>query len=137
MKSSLYNNLKFLSVVSVFVLLSACAGIAPKTSSIEDRATVRWEKLLSGDLAGSYEYLSPGFRSSVTSLDYQRSILLKRVIWTSADYIDSDCDESTCKVKIDLGFKVAGALPGVKAFNGHQDITETWVMVDGTWYLVP
>lgn len=121
------------------MLLSACAtstSVSPE-SLIEERSTTRWELLFSGDLAGAYEYLSPGYRTSVSSLQYQRSVLLKRVAWTSAKYIMSVCEETSCKVKFEVGFTVAGALPGVKSYDGTQITEETWVLIDGQWYLVP
>ena len=119
------------------VLLSACATTMSTENIIEERATARWETLLSGDLAGAYEYLSPGFRSSVPSLQYQRQLLLNKVKWTGAHYIESDCTETTCKVKISLDYTVYGAIPGVKSFDGTQEIEESWVKVNGTWYFVP
>ncbi len=119
------------------LLLSACVTTAQKEDSIEKRAQARWDTLLSDDLAGAYEFLSPGFRSSVTSVQYQRSLLLKRVKWTGARYIESDCIDTTCKVKISLDYIVYGAVPGVKSFKGTQSILESWVLIDGNWYLVP
>jgi len=119
------------------LLLSSCATTTRTENNIEERVTARWDTLLSSDLAGAYEYLSPGFRSSVTSLQYQRQILLSRVKWTGVRYIESDCIETTCKVKISLDYTVYGALPGVKSFNGTQEIEESWVKADGNWYFVP
>ena len=104
---------------------------------IEQRATERWTKLLSGDIAGAYEYLSPGFRSGVSSAQYQRAVLLKRVRWTGAKYKSSECTENMCEVKFLLSFNVAGGLPGVKSYDGQKDIVESWILSDGTWYLVP
>lgn len=119
------------------LLLSACATSTPKSDGIEARAMARWETLLAGDLGGAYEYLSPGFRSSVSSMDYQRSILLKKVRWEGAEYIRSECDDSTCNVMILLSYRVAGALPGVKSYEGKQQIEESWIRIDDVWYLVP
>lgn len=121
------------------LLLSACAttpGPSPE-EVVMKRATERWELFFSGNLAGAYEYLSPGYRSSVSSLQYQRSVLVKRVAWTSADYIGSECEETSCKVKFDVGYTISGAIPGVKSLKGTQIIEETWVLIDGQWYLVP
>ena len=126
-----------LSTAVCIMLLSACASTTSTNSLLEERAKARWEKLLSGDLAGAYAYLSPGFRSSVSSMDYQRSILMKKVRWTGADYKGSECEEATCKVKFLVYFSVAGAVPGVKTFDGEQGIEESWLLVDGQWYLVP
>ena len=124
-------------LICSLLLLSACATTARTDNIIEERATARWDTLLSGDLAGAYEFLSPGFRSSVPSLQYQRQILLNKVKWTGAQYIESDCTETTCKVKISLDYTVYGALPGVKSFDGTQEIEESWVKVNGKWYFVP
>ena len=119
------------------LLLSACATTMKAESGVEERAKQRWELLLSGDLDGAYEYLSPGYRSSVSSLQYQRSLLLMRISWTGAEYIESECEEITCKVKISLGYALHGALPGVKKFEGKQTVEESWLLVDGDWYYVP
>ncbi len=126
-----------LGVVCGLLLLSACATSVSTENQIEQRVTARWETLLSGDLAGAYEFLSPGYRSSVSSMQYQRSVLLQQVKWTSAKYVESTCEETTCNVKVLVGFTVYGALPGVKSFNGTKDIEESWVLISGNWYLVP
>lgn len=119
------------------LLLSACATTARTENVIEERAMARWETLLSGDLAAAWEYLSPGYRSSVSSERYQQSVVIKRVKWTGARYIESDCIETTCKVKISIDYTLHGAIPGVQSFTGTQAIEESWLLVDGKWYLVP
>jgi hypothetical protein len=129
--------LKIALVVCVLLLLSACAAPENKQSPIEERVTARWDALLAGDLAGAYEYLSPGYRSSVSSLQYQRTVLLQQIKYTSAKYLSSECEESTCNVRVLVGFTVYGALPGVKSFDGTRNIDESWVQVDGNWYMVP
>jgi len=119
------------------LLLAACATIVPTEQLIEQRATARWDAILSGNLEDAYAYLSPGYRSSVSSLQYQRSILLKTVHWTGAEYIESDCVETTCKVKISLDYTVYAAIPGVKSYSRSKVIEESWLQLDGSWYLVP
>ena len=119
------------------LLLSACATTMGTEDTIEKRATARWDLLFGGDYAGAYEFLSPGFRSSVSSLQYQKSLLLQRVVWTNAKYIESECTETTCKVSILLGYVVRGGLPGVKSFEGADVIKESWIKSDNIWYLVP
>jgi hypothetical protein len=127
----------FSAVICAFFFLSACATTQSTQVLIEQRATARWEALLSGDLAGAYEYLSPGYRSSVPSLQYQRSVLTQRVNWTGARYLESECEEATCTVKVSLDYAITGALPGVRTYKGTRTVKESWVLVDGTWYLVP
>ena len=70
-------------------------------------------------------------------MQYQRSILNQQVKWTGARYIESECGDSLCKVRISLDYILHGAVPGVKTFNGTKDIEESWVLVEGNWYLVP
>lgn len=129
--------LKIAMVVCGLLLLSACAAPENKQSSIEERAIARWDAFLAGDLAGAYGYFSPGYRSSVSSLQYQRKVLLQQIKYTSAKYVSSVCEETTCNVKVLVAFTVYGALPGVKSFDGTRIIDESWVLVDGNWYMVP
>ena len=125
------------ALVCSLLLLSACATTTSKENSVEERANGRWAALLSGDLASAYEYLSPGYRSSVSSLQYQRSLLVQQLSWTSAQYVSSECEETTCNVRFLVGFTVYAAVPGVKSCNGTNNIDESWVLVDGNWYFVP
>jgi len=122
---------------AAFLVLSACATTQPAGKVIEERAMARWDALLRDDLADAYAYLSPGYRSSISLKQYQRSLLLMRLRWDEVKYIESDCTESVCKVKISLKYTVFGAVPGVRSFDGTQTIEESWVRTDGEWYLVP
>lgn len=119
------------------LLLSACASPERTERNIEERAMERWNTLLGEDLDGAYQFLSPGYRSSVSSTQYQRAILLNRVKWTGAKFIESDCTETTCKVKISLDYALYGVLPGVNSFEGTQTVEESWVLTEGIWYFVP
>ena len=130
-------NALFITSCCSLLLLFACATTTRTENSVEKRVTERWNAVLSGDLASAYEYLSPGYRSSVTLNQYMRSVLLMRVTWTGARYMESECTETTCKVKISIDYALYGALPGVSSFNGTQVVQENWVSSDGIWYLVP
>ena len=134
---SVYRPLQLVLVACSLLLLSACAAPIDKESQIEERVTARWNTLLSGDLAGAYGYLSPGYRSSVSSLQYQRSVLTRQLEYKSARYIGSECEDTTCNVTVFVTFTVYGAVPGVTSFDGSRNIEESWVLVDGNWYLVP
>ncbi len=128
---------KIVSLSLAVFLLSACASNPAKNQPIEQRVMSMWDTLLAGDLNGAYEHLSPGYRSSVSLSQYQKQLLLKKVKWTSAKYIESECTETTCKVKISLGYTVFAAVPGVKTFSSTQTITENWLLIDRIWYMVP
>ena len=126
-----------LGVLCAAALLSACASSGKKTETIEERVNGRWAALLGNDIEGAYRYLTPGYRTSVTLQQYRRAIENRKVKWTSAKYVKSKCDESTCAVQVNVGFTVYGALPGVKSMSSSQYTDETWILVDGHWYMVP
>jgi len=128
----------FTGLICGLFLLTACVTSGPVPEHrLEERAMARWDALLGGDLAGAYEYLSPATRSSIGSLQYQRSLLLQRVGWTGAEYVEESCEETICKVKISLGFVLRGALPGVRSFEDSQLVEESWILTGGVWYFVP
>jgi hypothetical protein len=127
----------FISLCCALSFLSACATTSRTEKNIESRATARWHAILSGDLVSAYQFLSPGYKSSVSLNQYQRQILLMRVKWKDARYLESECTETTCNVKISLDYALYGALPGVKSFDGTQTIEESWVRIDDIWYYVP
>jgi hypothetical protein len=128
---------QLLVVFAVLLLISACAATRTAEQIVEERAMERWIALLSDDLTGAYEYLSPGYRSSVSVKNYQRALLLKKIKWNDAKVIESECEETTCKIKISLNYTAFGAVPGLKSFDGVQTIEESWVLVNGNWFLVP
>jgi len=135
----------FPGLLGSLLLLSACATSTVDTDAessdpskvIEARAMARWNTLLAGDLPAAYEFLSPALRTSVSSLQYQRSIVIQKVQWTGAEYVEADCEETHCNVRISVEFAVYGALPGVSVFRESQVVDESWVLVDGTWYYIP
>ena len=135
--------INFAVLVCSVLLLSGCATNAVDAkkagaeSAVQARAMARWSALLDGDLQAAYEFLSPALRSSVSSLQYQRSVLLQKVQWTGAKFIEAVCEETVCNVKISLDFAIRGALPGVRAFEETDVIAESWVLVDDVWYYVP
>ena len=126
------------SSLAVALVLCACATMhSLNTENSAERAQARWDSLLSGDLDGAYQFLSPGYRSAVSSLQYQRAMLGKKVQWVAARVSASECSESSCKVLVSLDFEIYGALPGVPKFEGSQEVSENWVNTDGQWWLVP
>jgi hypothetical protein len=119
------------------LLLTACAAAPTKEKAVEERAMARWDAYFSGDIGRAYEYQSPAYRSSVSLLQYKRVLFNNKVNWTGARFIESNCEEKSCKVKISLKYTVNGAVPGLRSFSSEQEIEETWVLTSGNWYLVP
>ncbi len=131
--------LKALGAGTLFaVLLTSCAAMGkPPEQQVTERAQERLDLFLAGDFAQSYEYLSPGYRSSVSVLEYQRKSAATPMAWSDASIVESDCVESTCKLKISMDIVVYGAVPGASKFETKAVATENWIKSDGTWYMVP
>ena len=117
--------------------LTACATTTSHDATPDARAQQRWDALLSEDYQGAYEYLSPGYRSSMSPVDYQRKLLLQRIRWTGAAFKQSDCLDNVCKVRISVEYKIRGALPGVPVYEGRRIIEEDWIRSGGQWWFVP
>jgi hypothetical protein len=96
--------------VLIFSLLSACATSGSKSGEekIENRAQARWDALLAGDIETAYGYLSPGYRSSVSLIDYGVDLRVRRVHWTSATYKEHSCENKICDVKFIVGYRIVG-----------------------------
>jgi hypothetical protein len=123
---------------TAFWLITGCAtmNVSPE-EAVTLRAQERWDVLLADDLEAAYEYLTPGYRSSVSPKGYQRKLLLQPVQWTEAEVRETSCSESTCKVKISIKFTVYGAVPGRQKFDSRGFVDENWIRIDNEWFLAP
>jgi len=120
-------------------LLSACATSGSRTAEekIENRAQARWDALLAGDVETAYGYFSPGYRSSVSLIDYGVELRMRRVHWKSATYKEHSCENKVCDVKFMVGYKIVRALPGVPTFESQSVVDERWIQTDGKWWYLP
>ena len=130
---------------AALILLLAMAGCAtigendasPGAETAAERAQQRWDLLLEGDYAGAYQYLSPGYRSSLSLDNYQRQQLLRRVGWRGAQVESSDCDEQRCTVNVEIEYSITKPLPGVPRYQGKSVDAETWILSENQWWMVP
>jgi hypothetical protein len=118
----------------VLVLLVACTSTTVKIESLEERAQSRWDALLSSDFATAYAYSTPGYRSSLSVVDFEIGFRTRKVFYTSAKYLDHSCESDTCTVRMTIGYSVVGALRGVAEWKSKTAVEEKWVRVDGQWW---
>ena len=121
----------------VVIFATACAGNSPKSDSVKERAQLRWESILSNDLDTAYNLYSPGYRSAHSRVDYEIDLRTMRVQWTSAEYIDQECDADRCLVNFRVGFRVHRPVPGLEVFDSKSIVQDTWVKTGGEWWYVP
>ena len=123
--------------LSLCGFLAACASGPAKRPNVEDRAKERLDLYLAQDYAAVYNYLTPAYRSSVSSVAYQRSELLRKVRYTGGELINSDCLEDVCKVKISMDYVIFAPVPGLSKWENKTVITQNWIWTEGNWYLSP
>lgn len=119
------------------LILTACSSVPVQPESLGDRAQARWDALLAQDFEEAYSYLTPGYRSSVSSRDFEIGFLLRRVGYTSAEYIDSECQIDACDVSMKIGYMIIAPLRGVNVWNSKTTIEEKWIRIDNQWWHLP
>ena len=125
-----------LLVASVFLAGCATSPHNKMPKAVEDRAIKRWDLLIAGQTAEAYDYLAPGYRQTKPKDIYTKENLTRPVQWTSVKYMDKDCHEDACTVRVYLTYKVKihVAVPVTETFSVLQ---EKWVKVDGEWFYLP
>lgn len=129
-----------LALILALAALAACAttpGASDTDKLIPERVQARWDALLAGDLETAYSYYSPGYRSTMSLLDFALSLSTRRVKWTSAEYLEHRCEEQRCAVTLKIGYSVAQPLPGVGVYDSYNVRDETWINTDGQWWYLP
>ena len=130
--------IRFLIVIGYSVLLlSACATISTPQDDVARRATERMELILSGELLAAYEYLSPGYRSSVSPEAYIAQFMARRVNWKAASMLGTECSENRCTVSMKVDSVVLSPVPGVNKFDMSDTRKEIWVNSGGKWWYLP
>ena len=120
------------------LLLGGCAlNPASQEQRVVDRAQARWDAITTGDLETAYTYYSPGYRSTMSVIDFAVEIRTRRVAYTSAKYVSHQCEEARCTIKFLVGFRVPAPVPGMTVFDSTQQIEDTWIKTEGKWWYLP
>lgn len=111
---------------------AACDRAAQQAKNITEqqvkqRAQLRWDALVKGDLKTAYDYLSPSVRSLQSYDEYLRKI--HRRVWTAATVSEVRCEETVCTVQVTITFN-ASRFP-----NMSSNLEESWIKVDNEWWL--
>ncbi len=132
------NGLRLLAAIISILLLAACASTEDvKKHPVQERAQMRWDAQLAGDLDTAYSLYSPGYRSANSRVDFEISHRSRKVIVTAANVTGSDCDGDACTVSATVQYRVGSPLPGVSNWESSSELEERWVRTDGKWWFVP
>jgi hypothetical protein len=140
-RPAMWNRVRTLAVCTLLalaaLLVSSCAGNAPKSDPVLERAQLRWDSILSGDFDTAYSLYSPGYRSTHSRVDFEIALRMQRVKWTSAEYVSQECAESRCIVRFKVGFSVNQPVPGLNVFESSNMVDDIWVRTQDEWWFVP
>ena len=126
-----------IAVVYSGLLLSACATMTSPEQAVTARANARINLVIAGEILKAYDYLSPGYRSSVSPEAYLADMVSRRITWTKSEQLGTTCTENRCIVRIKVDYRVISPVPGVRKFELFDTFEENWVNTRGQWWYVP
>ena len=118
--------------------LAGCGAAVKKDdgAAVEARAAERWNLLIAHQAEKAYDYLTPGFRQTITREKYASDKNDVALRWKSAKVSGHSCDADACTVTVMIEAQVR--MPGIaKAQTTTMPSEERWVRVDHTWYHLP
>lgn len=121
----------FFIMTSLFVGMTGCALLGPKSDEevVTQRAQEWANALLEQDYSAAYAYTSPGFKSRESARKYTKRYAGSG-IWISTNVEKVSCEVDSCKVVVKVGYKIQK-----QNLTASTLLTETWVRVDGDWWL--
>ena len=129
---------RFYVAALLLAFVVGCAGVGGVQSSeqvVSERALLRWQRLVAGDVLGAYQLLSPSYRSAVSESQYRSG--LKLGLWKGAVVKSVVCRESdVCLVDVEVSYQIVAKLGG-SVFSGKEVLHETWRRDKGEWWNVP
>ncbi len=129
----------FPKLAGASIVLLALAGCVDKANpdNVDTRSVERWNFLIAHQAEKAYDYLSPGFRSTRSRETYAAAMNSRPVQWKAVKFNSKECDAERCKVRVDVTYSLA--LPGLAGKSAETTSTqsETWILMDGEWYILP
>ncbi len=125
------------ALVIAVLLLAACASQPRQGNSVEERAQQRWDALLTRDYDTAYSLYSPGYRSSSSRVDFEIEIRTRRLAYTGANVLESECSGDSCTVSTQVHYRIGQPVPGLPQWDSERRVEERWVRMDGQWWYVP
>ena len=131
------NLIGYFTLLSVALLMSACATTPQAVNNVEERAQARWDAVISGDYDSAYSYYSPGYRSSTSRVDFEIALRLRRIGIESAEVEESSCEANACTVQTRVGYLVVSPVPGIDEWKSKRLFEERWVRTQDEWWFLP
>ena len=127
-----------LCVLALMAPLAACAPQVKQDdgATVEKRAMERWNLLIAHKAEKAYDYLTPGFRETVTRDVYAKQKNDTAVGWKAAHVTGHTCDADSCTVTVtvDVSVKMIGI---EKPQSSSVPTEEHWVKAGREWFYLP
>ncbi len=127
------------AIVLATAVLAACdSGAVRKDEGarVEARALERWNFLIAHQAEKAYDYLTPGFRQTITREKYAEQKNDVAIRWKAVHVNGHTCDADSCTLTVLVDTQVQ--MPGIgKATPTTLPTEERWVKVDRSWYYLP
>ncbi len=110
------------------VLVSACASLdsRPAPEIVKERSQARWNALVKGEIAKTYEYLSPTTRSTLKLEDYAANMRVG--FWKAVTVDGVDCGSpERCVVSVTVDYEY-------KMGRNKSPLKETWIREGSNWW---
>jgi hypothetical protein len=119
--------------------LAACGSTPVRKdegSVVEARALERWNFLIAHEAEKAYDYLTPGFRKTITRDKYAEQKNDVALRWKAAHVGGHSCETDSCTVTVMIDTLVP--MPGIgRAQPATLPTEEHWIKLDRTWYYLP
>lgn len=111
------------------IVVAGCAGLQPGASDeqvVAERAKLRWDAVIAGDIKTAYGYISPAGRSVVSLEGYAGTF--RRGFHKAARVTDVRCQgREVCDVTLEIEYMFSGKRMKTPFF-------EKWVRQDSDWW---
>ena len=120
--------------------LAACAPVKPVNKDdgaiVERRALERWNLLIAHQAEKAYDYLTPGYRLTMSRDKYATRMNDTAVRWKKVQSGGHSCQADTCTVTVLVDVLVP--MQGVSSPQGAtMPVEEHWIKADNVWYFFP
>lgn len=154
------HSIRWLALLASSVLLAACAGTATRTGgnnataaasaagttsaasdseeALKQRAEQRWQYLIDKQAEKAYDFLTPGYRMTVSKADYAKRMNHRPVHWQAAKAHKISC-ESRDRCTVYMSITYTTPLPGFGTAGASlfSPSKEDWLYLRNQWYYLP
>jgi hypothetical protein len=133
-----------LLAATAVLALSACQSSPTKPTkaagdtaeTLEQRAGKRWDLLLARKGAEAYDFLTPGYRQTISRENYANVTASPQIAWTKATVGEKKCEsEDVCELQMLIEVQTQIPNAGIQTFP--TSYSEKWLKIDGAWYFLP